>query len=180
LAQYPKRTHEVFLRLYVRHGDHIRCEAGGDIVLIKGLRVLLPPYKGSAMRLYRGQGALKPRSHEYGLSWSASREVAEAHANGMWRSSKRSSVLLEALAPAEAIICHIEEDEDRYGEEEYLVDRRRLHRVRVVKKYAHTFSVRESSSRSRPSRLVGFEPAGKNSGQSHAGLPSSSKKLSSD
>jgi hypothetical protein len=80
-----------------------------------------------------------------------------AHANGLWRSNKRGSVLLETLAPAEAIICHIEEDEDRYGEEEYSVDRRRLHRVRVVEKYAHTSSVRESSEPEPPTKLVGFE-----------------------
>jgi hypothetical protein len=136
LGSVPKRTREVFLRLYVTHGYHIRQETLDDLALIDGLRVLLPRYRGPAMRLYRGQGALEPRGRSYGLSWSASREVAAGHAQGLWRHCRGGSVLLEALAPPDAIICRIHADEDRYGETEYLVDRRRLRRVQVAAKYS--------------------------------------------
>jgi hypothetical protein len=45
-------------------------------------------------------------------------------------------VVLQTFAPADAIICRIDDDEDRYGETEYLVDRRLLHRVSVVARYS--------------------------------------------
>lgn len=135
LGSVPRRTREVFRRLYIRSGDHIRQEAGGDLALIAGLRVLLPPYRGRAKVLYRGQGALAPRSRSYGLSWSASRTVAESWAKGIWRNARGGSVLLKTLAQPDAIISRIPDDEDRYGEIEYLVDRRRLRRVTIVANY---------------------------------------------
>ena len=45
------------------------------------------------------------------------------------------SVLLAANVPAEAIICAPHEFGDDYGEEEYLVDRRKLRGVRVLRRY---------------------------------------------
>jgi hypothetical protein len=135
LGSVPKRTREEFRRLYIRSGDHLRGEAGHDLALIAGLRVLLPPYRGGSKVLYRGQGALAPRSRDYGLSWTASRAVAEGHAKGLWRDHRGGSVLLKALAQPAAIISRIPRDEDRYGEIEYLVDRRRLHRVTIVASY---------------------------------------------
>src|SRR5580692_535091 len=42
--------------------------ARDDLALISGLRILLPPYRGPDLWLYRGQGAPKPRTRSYGLS----------------------------------------------------------------------------------------------------------------
>jgi hypothetical protein len=46
-----------FARGWLISGDHIRCEVGDDLVLIAGLRALLPPYVGGPVRLYRGDSA---------------------------------------------------------------------------------------------------------------------------
>jgi hypothetical protein len=81
IGEVPKKTREAFLRLYVHSGDHIRQESD-DLALIAGLRVLLPPYGGLARMLFRGQGMYGVRRRSYGLSWSAKRTVAEAHAHG--------------------------------------------------------------------------------------------------
>lgn len=137
LGSVPKRTRDVFRRLYIRSGDHIRQETGNDLALIADLRVLLPPYRGGAKVLYRGQGALA-RRRNYGLSWTASRAVAEGHAKGLWRHYQGGSVLLKTLAQPDAIISRIPGDEDRYGEIEYLVDRRLIHRVTIVASYPET------------------------------------------
>jgi hypothetical protein len=132
----PDRTQWVFLRLYLRSGDHIRQETTDDLTLIRALRVLLPAYTGPAVRLYRGQNAQGPRMRCYGLSWTRSREVAESHAKGLWRACSGGSMVLETLAPTDAVICRVDRNEDRYGETEYLLDRRRLHRVKVLTRYA--------------------------------------------
>ena len=130
LGSVPARTQKFFLRLYIKWGDHIRQETGEDVALIRGLRVLLPRYDGPSVCLYRGQNALKVRSRLYGLSWSASRKVAEGHAQGLWQTTcPDGTVLLQTIAPPEAIICRVPNVEDRYDEKEYLVDRRRLRRV---------------------------------------------------
>jgi hypothetical protein len=49
--------------------------------------------------------------------------------------STGGSVLLETLAPAEAIICAPALLDDRYGEKEYIVDRRRLTFVNVIDRF---------------------------------------------
>jgi hypothetical protein len=48
----PQASQELFLRLYIQ-GDHIRQETSDDLVLIEGLRVLLPAYAGPGIILYR-------------------------------------------------------------------------------------------------------------------------------
>ena len=126
---------DVFLRCYVYYGNHIRQETGNDIVLIAGLRMLLPSYRGSAMVLYRGQIAPPKGGRSYSISWTASHEVAEGFARG--KRDMGGTVVLRTVAPPDAIICRVPAEEDRYGEDEYLVDRRRLHRVERLAAYEY-------------------------------------------
>jgi hypothetical protein len=124
------------LAIWVSYGDHLRQEVGNDLVLADGLRAMLPPYTGRAITLYRGESAHNRQRQTYGLSWSATAEVARAFAStGMYRTSAGGSVLLETLAPPEAIISAPVMHNDRYDEQEYLVDRRRLRAVRVLERY---------------------------------------------
>jgi hypothetical protein len=78
---------------------------GDDLLTIDSLRKLMPPYRGPAFRLFRGDSLLNRRRRTSGLAWSTSRDTARKHAHenkhGMARGG---SVLLETLAPAEAII----------------------------------------------------------------------------
>lgn len=133
----PRVTREFFLRVFIKWGDHLRQECS-DLVLADGLRMLLPKYKGPAKHLYRGESFLNRRRRTYGLSWSASADVARCHAEKtLCRSFPGGSVLLEAMAPANAIISRVRLSEDRYGESEYVVDRRRLTSVKVIERFAH-------------------------------------------
>ena len=73
----------------------------------------------------------------YGVSWTESIEVARQYAErGLWRTFKGGSVLLEAMAPPEAIVCAPAMFEDPYAEQEYVVDRRRLTGVKVVQRFS--------------------------------------------
>jgi hypothetical protein len=72
----------------------------------------------------------------YGAAWSASMDVALSYAaTGMWRTSDGGSVLLEAFAPREAIVCAPGLLDDRYGEQEYVVDRRLLKAITVIERF---------------------------------------------
>ncbi|CAN7617477.1 hypothetical protein LJR255_004627 [Pararhizobium sp. LjRoot255] len=83
------------------------------------------------MLLYRGESTFNRRRRCYGLSWSANRSVAEAFAEDTSRLYYDGSVLLETLAPPEAILTKMPK---RYGEGEYLVDRRYLRAVQVLRR----------------------------------------------
>jgi hypothetical protein len=129
-----------FLQKWISDGDSIRNEMREDRFLLPALRMLLPPYNGPAVRLYRGDSAFNRRRRTYGMSWSARRDVAEGFALGIWRRFRGGSVLLETLAPAEAIICVPHLHDDTFEEAEYLVDRRRLSSVKILARFAEDHS----------------------------------------
>ncbi len=100
LAVVGREMQDAFLRLWIRHGDHIRCEAGNDLALIRALRVLLPAYSGPALTLYCGDGAFNRRRRTHGLAWSRSEKVADSYArSNLWRRCEGGSVLLRVASP---------------------------------------------------------------------------------
>jgi len=134
-----------FAGAWMISGDHIRCEVGDDLVLINGLRALLPPYVGGPVRLYRGDSAWN-RRRTYGLSWTTNIDVARGFAGGTWRTCKGGSVVVTTMATPDAIISVPGAEDDRYGEDEYLVDWRRL-KVDVVERLSQiTFEQHRAQS----------------------------------
>lgn len=131
----PEEFRDFFLSYWISHGDHIRGEVGDDLTLIAGLRALLPPYQGPAVRLFRGDSMLNRRRRTYGLSWSSSREVADCFARSEYQLFEGGSVVLETWAAPEAIICAPARILENSVEEEYIVDRRRLSAVSVIARY---------------------------------------------
>ncbi len=124
-----------FLLVWVKFGDGIRDDVNNDLVLLDGLRALLPAYTGPGLTLFRGESFWNRKRRSYGLSWSHDREIARDFALFHSKCYESGSVLLEAEAPAEAIVCAVTQHAN-YGEQEYLVDRRRLGRVRVIERFA--------------------------------------------
>jgi hypothetical protein len=112
--------------------------------LLDALRVLFSSYRGPAVRLWRGAAARELRLRKfYGPSWSASIQEADFFARH-FQYCPGGSVVLETLAPAEAIISvpclsgpYFEDvrGKRQYDEREYLVDGRRLQAVNVVRRY---------------------------------------------
>jgi hypothetical protein len=122
--------------------------------LCRAARVLMPRYRGPAVRLFRGTGADERRRRLYGMSWSADVSAAERFALER-REWNGGSVLLETLAPPAAIVCVVaypkpftEQEIARirrehphihitefHEEREYVVDRRFLNTVAVVCRY---------------------------------------------
>ena len=126
--------------------------------LCEAARILLPKYQGPPVRLFRGAGAAERRRRAYGLSWSTQIAAAERFAEER-RVMDGGSVLLETLAPPEAIISAIVypepfteaeiaelqarypgvviEEASGYGAEgEYVLDRRLLGAVQVIRRLA--------------------------------------------
>jgi hypothetical protein len=131
--QHVHPTHrEAFLGDFKGTGaEHIRKEIGNDLLLIRGLRVIFSPYKGPKQTLYRGEHPSRVKRRTFGVSWSTSRNTAEGFCCGAGlQNSDGGGMLLKTVAPAEAIIYQV-----GGGEREYLIDRRRLGAVSVVKQF---------------------------------------------
>jgi hypothetical protein len=121
----------------VRYGEELRTAAPHDFVLIDFLRAVLPRYTGPAIALFRGETFMNRKHRSYGFSWSANEKIARDYAQREnWRASQGGSVLLKTKAPARAVICAPALLNNRYGEEEYFVDRRRLTKVVVLERFS--------------------------------------------
>jgi hypothetical protein len=131
-AEFRRRC----LQSWIDSGDSIRDDVGNDLVLIRLLRVLLPRYDGPAVKVFRGESFHNRRRRTYGLSWTTDEGIARGFADGVWRTFKGGSVLVEADVPPGAVICAPCLIDDRLEEREYIVDRRWLGTVRVVERFA--------------------------------------------
>jgi hypothetical protein len=141
LPSVPDVTRKGFLGYFLSYGDHLRQELSQGLTdegVIKGIRMLLPKYEGPAIRLFRGEQFENRRRRTYGLSWSASADVARrfAERDPFHRTSKGGSVLIETVALPEAIICAPALLGNWLNEYEYIVDRRRLTSVDVIERFA--------------------------------------------
>jgi hypothetical protein len=111
------------------------CVVDEDI-LRSALRVLLPPYCGPAVRLYRGTSAMERRP--YGLSWSTDPAFALQHAENHTKTTGETSVVLETMALPEAIISAVSEMVGTHPgvrEREYIVDGDRLDGVACISSF---------------------------------------------
>jgi hypothetical protein len=112
----------------------LALNVGRRATLAKALRLLLPgPRPTAPVRLYRGARD-KPGRRVHGFSWSAERAIAERFAENN-RGPELGAVLLETLAPPEAVLHVRENIEGYYAESEYIVDPYALKRVRVIARY---------------------------------------------
>ena len=137
-AQASPRMQREFLEIYSEHGIGVH-QLLSDADAVGALRLLVPPYKGPSMRLYRGDAAWTYRNRKYGLNWTPDRDVAASHAY-TWQLHPGGGILLQADAPSRAIISapFLLEDAPALAKSEaqYIVDRRRLRNVRVIQKFA--------------------------------------------
>lgn len=131
-AGAPPGMRKAFLKLSQSDGDDLRSDCE-DPALLDGLRLLLPAYTGGPRRLYRGDSLFNRERRTYGISWSSARTVADIFARERSSRYQRGTVLLETIAPVEAIICRV--PSDGYREAEFVVDRRKLGQIREIARY---------------------------------------------
>lgn len=125
-----------FAETWVCWGDVLRDEINDDLLLLSSLQLLLPSSAGSGVIVYRGDSAFNRQRRTYGMAWTSSLEVARDYAI-LWTAHEGGSVLVKAFAPPEAIIYAPALEGNIYGEDEYIVDRRRLRDARVIERFLH-------------------------------------------
>lgn len=133
-----------FLVVWIKY-KMLPLKVGDHRALCTALRLLLPPYRGPAVRLYRGASAGERRRRIYGVSWTIDKEVADRFAQD-YRTWDDGSVLLETIAPPQAVLCSVDEAGGYYEESEYILDRRHLSGVKVVARYSQPDDARAITS----------------------------------
>ena len=113
-------------------GFRLREALDNDGLLLAALRVLLPAYEGEGLCLFRGEQAGRYAAGKLGFGWTPKRQAAEMFASGLCASYDGGGVLLEATAPAEAIIAGPSAHSGYLGEHEHVVDPSRLTDLRKV------------------------------------------------
>jgi hypothetical protein len=111
-------TGESVLWFWMMSGFHIADSLQEDLILVKVLKTLLPPYMGVGLTLYRGEARDRYERRALGMSWTPLIEVARMFAK---RRDPRGA-LLKIEATLGMIICGPQEDSVTLREQEYLVD----------------------------------------------------------
>jgi hypothetical protein len=131
----PSGCKEAFQTAWVTQGLWIRDGFAIDEILIDVLANLLPGYSGPPIELFRGERGSNHQSRTYGVSWTTDRHTAERFARGLNRCPQTGGVLLRTVAPTRAILSAPNIHSHCLGEAEYVVDRRGLDRVDLIKSY---------------------------------------------
>jgi hypothetical protein len=123
---------EAFLSVWIE-SKMLPLRIGDRMVAAAALRVLLPcDYRGEPMRLYRGTRARERTRRLYGFSWTTSMGIAREFAEH-WQQMEGGAVVLETVAPAEAVLL-VREEPDYYDESEVVVDPYKIGRVLVAER----------------------------------------------
>ncbi|WP_316203939.1 hypothetical protein [Bradyrhizobium sp. SZCCHNS3051] len=134
-ATITDQARQAFLPIWTESGHHIRREVGDDVILLDALWKLLPAYQGPAVQLFRGEPWPDFVAQQHGICWSSDPEAAEVYARGLNAMYDGGGVLIETLAPIEAIISRGATGGVNGWEAEYLIDRRYLPEIRQLRRF---------------------------------------------
>jgi hypothetical protein len=116
---------------WISYGFHIASSLKGDSILVDAFKYLLPPYKGPTLRLYRGELRSRHLQRVYGISWTPKLGVATMFADRRCN-AEGLGVVLEIEATPDMVAAAPDEHSYWLREEEYIIDTRLIHRVRVI------------------------------------------------
>lgn len=124
-----------FYAAWITHGEKIRRSIGNDENLVSVLRRWTPPYKGGAIRLYRGESFSRYSQGRVGLCWTQKRAVAEMFGAGLQAINPGGGLLLSAEFPATAIIAAGSDHTAWLQEDECTVDITMLPSIEVLHRF---------------------------------------------
>ena len=143
LAAVPQPLQDEFQLLWFE-AKMLAARCDDKHALLDALRVLFTPYRGPAVRLFRGAAAYEGRARKfYGPSWSTDIEEADLFARH-YQTASGGSVVLGTLASPDAIISapcltgpswESTDGSPLYDEREHIVDGRHLRVVTITRRY---------------------------------------------
>ncbi|KAJ9430446.1 hypothetical protein PMI39_023055 [Pantoea sp. YR343] len=125
---------ESFHSKWIESGAFIREKINNDLILLELLTLLLPPYSGASLVLYRGENMERFDEGRIGFCWTQDISIAEMFGSGL-NAYKSPGLLLRAEAPACSILAG-PNDHSRYlGENEFTVNPSLLSSISVIETY---------------------------------------------
>lgn len=126
---------DAFYTYWTTRGFRIRAHVADDVLMLDALWLLLPRYHGAALPLYRGENLDRWRRRQIGFGWTANRPVAVMFASGLAASEGMGGILIGTDARADAIIAGPGRHSQYLGEDEYIVDPRRLGSIMPLEQF---------------------------------------------
>lgn len=134
LGQFSLAHSDDFGTYWIEAGHRLREQISDDVLLIRFLRLALPPYIGTGMALYRGENLSRWKAGAIGLAWSARIDVARMFASGL-NSFDSGGVLLTAIFPSVAIVSGPNSHSKYLGEDQFTVDPRHAENMQVLEHF---------------------------------------------
>lgn len=132
---------ESFHSKWIESGAFIREKINNDLILTELLTLLLPPYNGNNLVLYRGENKARFDEGRVGFCWTQDISIAEMFGSGL-NAFRSPGLLLKAEAPACSILAG-PNDHSRYlGENEFTVNPSLLVKLTVVETYPDNTLIR--------------------------------------
>jgi hypothetical protein len=133
----PESVRAFFLAWWLNRGHFIRDIANDGRQLVGALRAMLPQYHGPGLTLYRGESATALPRRRFGIAWTSVESVADGfcHFPNVRETHEGGTAVLQAYASPDAILCAAADHGDPMGDNEIIVDPKRLAGVRVLRRY---------------------------------------------
>lgn len=130
LASVSDEIKQAFLHIWIE-SKALPLDVGHRRTMANALHVLLPEAGTTKpMRLYRGTRQPERNRRLYGFSWTTDKTIARDKFAAHWQDVLGDGIVLETLAPPEAIM-HVRRPQDYYDEGEVIVDPFLLDKVTV-------------------------------------------------
>jgi hypothetical protein len=120
-----------FHTLWSVKGHRIREQVSNDTIVVDALRVLLPPYDGNSLELYRGENRNRWNRMQLGIAWTKDKGIAEMFARGL--NAIHGGYCFHS--PSSCHSCQPRGYSNYIGEHEYVVDRRLLSKIICLAEY---------------------------------------------
>lgn len=130
-----KAIAEAFHTYWTEIGFRVREAVSNDPLMLNALRLLLPPYHGPGLTLYRGENLDRWQQGRLGFGWTPRREVATMFASGLAASEGTGGILVCANVPCNAIIASPGKHSRYLDEDEYIVDPRHLGTIQALEQF---------------------------------------------
>ncbi|WP_258086966.1 hypothetical protein [Xenorhabdus bovienii] len=130
----PDKLQEQFHLFWTERGAFIREKIANDQELTRLLRLLMPPYSGDGLELFRGENQERYQKGEIGFCWTISKEKAEQYARGL-NSYHSGGVLLKCFAAKSAIIAGPHNHSVYLDEFEHTIDSAAIEDIDVMESF---------------------------------------------
>lgn len=120
------------LWLWLTYGFHVAESMLGAALVASTLKAHLPPYRGPAQTLFRGELETRHLAGTYGIAWTPHIDIARMFASRRLTLAEGKGVVLRLQATTEMIVAAPTAHSEWLGEHEFVLDPSMIGRPEIV------------------------------------------------